>query len=78
MRRDPGHRLYVQNAECPTNALMEAQGGFGVTACASWHRRRGWLDALHVEATDSVYSEQRWGSPACSALLHVQSVLPRV
>ena len=77
LRRDPGHKLYVLNTHCPTNALMEDQHGLGVTACASWHRRRGWLDALHVEATDSVLSEQRWGSPACSALLSIQAVLPR-
>ncbi|TAK76263.1 MAG: hypothetical protein EPO16_07425 [Dehalococcoidia bacterium] len=77
LRRDPGHKLYVKNRQCPTNALMESQRCFGVTACASWHRRRGWFDALQVDATDSIYSEQRWGSPACSAVLCVYAVLPQ-
>jgi hypothetical protein len=76
LRRDPGNTLYLQNAHCPTNELMESQVGLGVTACASWHRRRGWLDALHVEASDSVYSEKRWGAPACSAVLRIHAVVP--
>ena len=78
LRRGPGCELYLQNGGCPTNALMESQAGLGVTACASWHRRRGWLDALQVEASDMVFSEKRWGSPACSALLRIHAVTPRV
>lgn len=77
LRRDRDHKLYLKNTQCPTNALMESQRSLGVTACGSWHRRRGWLDALQVEATDTIYSEQRWGSPACSAVLCIYSVLQR-
>ena len=76
LRRRPGGELYLRNAHCPTYALMEAQGRLGVTACASWHRRRGWLDALNVDATDSMLSDRLWGSRACSALLCVRAVKP--
>lgn len=74
LTRGPDNELRILNPRCPTHELMEAQGWLGVTACASWHRRRGWLDALGVEASDSVLAEKRWGSPACAATLRINAV----
>ncbi|MSQ42374.1 MAG: hypothetical protein EXR65_04990 [Dehalococcoidia bacterium] len=69
-----GSELRIVNRECPTYSLVEAQNWHGVTACASWHRRRGWFDALGVAASDSVLFERKWGDPACVCLLRVEAV----
>ena len=69
--------LRMANPVCPTYALIEQQGWLGVTACPSWHRRRGWIDALGVEATDSVLREKKWGDLACVCVLSVSGILPR-
>lgn len=76
LRRRGDCELYMRNGHCPTYELMESQGRLGVTACASWHRRRGWLDALHVEASDTMLSDKLWGSRACSTLLRIHAVNP--
>lgn len=68
--------LRMANSVCPAFAAIEQQGWLGVTACPSWHRRRGWLDALGVDATDSVLREKKWGDPACVCVLSVQGLLP--
>ena len=68
--------LRMANQVCPAFAAIEQQGWLGVTACPSWHRRRGWLDALGVDATDSVLREKKWGDPACVCVLSVQGLLP--
>jgi hypothetical protein len=59
--------LRISITACPGYRLMEEQRWHGITACGSWYRRRGWLDALGVDATDSVVAEQKWGDPACVA-----------
>lgn len=74
LTRGPDNELRILNPRCPTHELMEAQGWLGVTACASWHRRRGWLDALGVDASDSVLAEKRWSSPVCAAMLRINGV----
>jgi hypothetical protein len=63
--------LRIINPYCPIYAAMEERNWRGVTACPSWHMRRGWLDALNVEATDSVVAEKKWGDPACAAVIRV-------
>ncbi|HEY7270610.1 MAG TPA: hypothetical protein VH951_12365 [Dehalococcoidia bacterium] len=55
--------------DCPTYRRLEASDWRGVTACSSWHRRRGWYDALGVRAEDSVVAESKWGDEACEALI---------
>lgn len=58
-------RVRVVVRQCPMfEKLMDADG-HGPTACGSWHHRRGWFDAMGIEADDSVYAEQTWGEPAC-------------
>lgn len=74
-RRVP-HELLIRNPECRTFGLMEEQGWHGVTACASWHRRRGWLDALGVRASDSVLAEKKWGDRSCMSRISIESVIP--
>lgn len=59
--------IRISISECPGYQLMEDQRWHGITACGSWYRRRGWLDALGVDAADSVVAEQKWGDPACVA-----------
>ncbi len=75
LRREAEGTLRITTAPCPVYKAFEGQHWLGVTACASWHRRRGWFDALGVSATDSVEAEMKWGDPACVTLIEVQGVL---
>lgn len=58
-------RVRVVVGRCPMFEKIERQGSPGVTACGSWHHRRGWFDAMGVEVEDAVQAEQSWGEPAC-------------
>lgn len=61
----PDGRVRVVVGLCPMFEKIGRQGARGVTACGSWHHRRGWFDAMGVDADDSVQAEQNWGEPAC-------------
>lgn len=65
-------QLRIANEQCPVYRSFEDQRWLGVTACTSWHRRRGWIDALGVVATDTVLAEKKWGDPACVAMVEVR------
>ncbi len=71
IKRLPGKRdeavVDIRVVNCPTYAQIEKAGWHGVTACGSWHRRRGWYDALGVEAKDFLLREKKWGYGACVA-----------
>lgn len=70
--------LRIANAECPVYQALEDSGWHSVTACPSWHRRRGWIDALGVRASDTVIAEKKWGDAACVAVIDVSaSATPR-
>jgi hypothetical protein len=60
-------RVSVRN--CPIFRRLEETSWRGVTACGSWHRRRGWYEAMGIYATDSVLGESKWGDEACEALI---------
>jgi hypothetical protein len=60
-------RISIQN--CPVYQRLEENHWRGVTACGSWHRRRGWYEAMGIYATDSVLGESKWGDAACEALI---------
>jgi len=68
-------QLRITNEQCPVYRSFEDQHWLGVTACPSWHRRRGWIDALGVLATDTVLAEKKWGDPACVTVVEVMSRL---
>lgn len=63
--------LQICVRDCPTYAHIERSGWHGVTACGSWHRRRGWYQALGISALDSVVAEKKWGDVACAALVRI-------
>lgn len=65
-------QLRITNGECRASQPRAAGQRMGVTACPSWHRRRGWIDALGVAATDTVLKDAEWGYPACAAMVQVQ------
>ncbi len=71
-RRDGTMTISV--AACPVYQAMEDGGWLGMTACPSWHRRRGWFEALGVEATDSVMADKKWGTRACFTIIDVKRV----
>ena len=75
--RESDHSLRITNPNCPVYQSFEDAKWLGVTACASWHRRRGWIDALEVVATDFVCGEKKWGDPACECVLEVRGVATR-
>jgi hypothetical protein len=54
---------------------MQASGWHSVTACPSTHRRRGWFDALGVDATDTIVGEQKWGDAACATEIEIRQVV---
>lgn len=66
--------LRIASPSCPVYGDIEARHWLGVTACPSWHRRRGWLDALRVHASDSVLHEKKWGDAACVAAIEVSGL----
>lgn len=70
-----GGTVRVEAVDCPVYRALEESGWLTVTACPSWHRRRGWIDALGVQATDTVLSEMKWGDAACVSLIEVKRVL---
>jgi hypothetical protein len=74
LTRPTPQTVRIENSSCPTFRLIEQQDWHGVTACASWHRRRGWLDALGVQASDTVLSEQKWGDAACVSVVSIERV----
>lgn len=74
LERDGG-RVRVEAVDCPVYRALEESGWHTVTACPSWHRRRGWIDALGVEASDTVLREMKWGDAACISLIEVKRVL---
>lgn len=61
--------LMIRIHNCPVFRQLEANHWRGVTACGSWHRRRGWYDALGIQPIDSVVSESKWGDEACESLI---------
>lgn len=72
--RESPTTLRVTNQNCPVFEAMERQRWHGFTACPSWHRRRGWLNALGLIAHDSILRERKWGDVACEAVIEVKSV----
>lgn len=75
--RKSDRALQISNPRCPVYQAIEDANWHGVTACPSWHRRRGWLDALGVVATDSVTAEKKWGDPTCATIIEVRAMPPR-
>lgn len=71
--RRNSNELWMVNRYCPVFAALEENNWRGVTACPSWYIRRGWLDALNVEATDSVIQEKKWGAGACTAAIRIEA-----
>ena len=71
LERD-GNKLRVEAVDCPIYKALEDANWHTVTACPSWHKRRGWLDALGVKASDTVLREMKWGDPACVTLIEVK------
>ena len=61
--------LRISISNCPIYRRLEESNWRGVTACGSWHRRRGWYEAMGIFATDSVLRESKWGDSACEALI---------
>lgn len=74
LRRESPTRLRIVAQPCPQFLALERKAWRGVTACASWHRRHGWYDALGVEAADTVEAESGWGDPACVAVVEVKAL----
>lgn len=74
LERESPTTLRVTNRECPVFDAIEQQQWHGFTACASWHRRRGWMDALGTVSQDSIFGERKWGDVACEAVIEVKSV----
>ncbi len=72
--READCSLRITNPHCPVYQSFQDAKWMGVTACASWHRRRGWIDALGVVATDFVCGEKKWGDPACECVIEVRRV----
>jgi hypothetical protein len=72
-REAPG-TLRIENAECPVYRSFEDASWHTVTACPSWHRRRGWIEALGVRASDSVVGEKKWGDAACCSIIDVRGI----
>ena len=66
IQRQPGGALHVEVERCPVYQALETANWQTVTACPSWYRRRGWLDALGVQATDTLLGEKKWGDAACA------------
>jgi hypothetical protein len=74
IERQPEGALRIEVERCPVYEALEAADWRGVTACPSWYRRRGWLDAMGVQATDSLLGEKKWGDSACVSEIQVQRV----
>jgi hypothetical protein len=74
IRRRRDGTMTISVRECPVYQAMEDAGWLGMTACPSWHRRRGWFEALGVKATDSVIADKKWGTRACFTIIDVTSV----
>jgi hypothetical protein len=72
--RLPNSTMRVEVQRCPVYQALEDANWHTVTACPSWYRRRGWLDALGVVATDSLVGEKKWGDAACAAEIHIERV----
>ena len=66
VRVDDTH-LRIVTGVCPMFGKIERTEWHGVTACGSWHHRRGWYDAMGVDPEDGVLAEQKWGDAACIA-----------
>lgn len=71
--RKGSNQLLMVNPYCPIFNALEEHKWRGVTACPSWYIRRGWLDALGVEATDLLVTEKKWGYRTCTASISVES-----
>lgn len=74
-RVEPGV-IQIENAECPVYRTFEDSAWRAITACPSWHRRRGWFDALGVNVSDSVVGEKKWGDVACCSVIAIQGFTP--
>ncbi len=64
--------LRIENERCAVYQSLEDRHWLGVTACPSWHRRRGWIDAMGVLATDTILAERKWGDPACVTMIEIK------
>lgn len=72
IKRRADGTMTISVPDCPVYQAMEEAGWLGMTACPSWHRRRGWFEALGVEATDSVLADKKWGTRACFTVIDVK------
>lgn len=72
--RESPTTLRIVNAQCPIYSALEDARWHTVMACPSWHRRRGWIDALGVQASDTVIAEKKWGDAACMSIIDVRAV----
>jgi hypothetical protein len=63
------YTVKLRVCDCPTFRRLEAGKWTGVTACSSWHRRRGWYDAMGAQPLDSVVAESKWGDEFCEAII---------
>ena len=66
VKLDDNH-LRIVIGVCPMYGKIERQEWHGVTACGSWHHRRGWYDAIGINPADTLVAEQKWGDAACVA-----------
>ncbi len=66
VRVDDTH-LRIVTGVCPMFEKIERAEWHGVTACGSWHHRRGWYDAMGIDPEDGLVAEQKWGDAACIA-----------
>lgn len=74
IERQGGGVLHMEVQRCPVYEALEAANWQMVTACPSWYRRRGWIEALGVRGTDSLLGEKKWGDPACATEIEIQHV----
>ncbi len=57
--------IQISVSVCPVFEKFEATHWKGVTACSSWHHRRGWYDAMDLDPADTPLAEEKWGDSAC-------------
>ena len=63
--------LRIDISRCPVfERFMDFRWG-GLTACGCFARRRGWYQAMGVEADEELVMTRKWGDPVCELVVRL-------
>jgi hypothetical protein len=67
------NRLRIDISRCPVFERFTDFRWGGLTACGCFARRRGWYQAMGIEADEELVTLRKWGDPVCELVIRLAS-----